>query len=56
MTARAVAAGTAKPIPTLPPVGETIAVLTPTTSPRRLKLGPPEFPLLIGASICKWSS
>ena len=55
MTATAVAAGTAKPIPTLPPVGETMDVLTPMTSPRRLTVGPPELPLLIGASICRWS-
>ena len=27
-------------------------VLTPTTSPRMLTSGPPEFPGLIGASVC----
>ena len=34
----------AKPMPTLPPDGEKIAVLTPTTSPSALKVGPPELP------------
>ena len=34
----------AKPMPTLPPEGEKIAVLTPTTSPSVLKVGPPELP------------
>jgi len=34
----------AKPMPTLPPDGEKIAVLTPTTSPSVLKVGPPELP------------
>ena len=46
----------AKPIPTLPPEGEKIAVLTPTTSPSALKVGPPELPWLTGASICRKSS
>ena len=46
----------AKPMPTLPPVGEKIAVLMPMTSPSRLKIGPPELPRLIGASICRKSS
>ena len=31
-------------------------VLTPITSPLRLKVGPPELPRLIGASICRKSS
>ena len=51
-TLSTVFAGMAKPMPTLPPEGEKIAVFTPTTSPFRLKVGPPELPLLIGASIC----
>ena len=50
------AAGTAKPMPTLPPLGETMAVLTPITRPCRSKVGPPELPELIGASICRKSS
>ena len=48
--------GMAKPMPTLPPVGLWIAVLTPITLPSRLKVGPPELPRLIGASICRKSS
>ena len=45
-------ASIAKPMPTLPPpVSEKIAVFTPITSPLRLKVGPPELPRLIGASI-----
>ena len=44
-------AGIEKPIPTLPPVGENIAVLIPKTSPSKLNKGPPEFPLLIDASV-----
>ena len=31
--------------------GEKIAVLTPTTSPSRLNIGPPELPLLMAASV-----
>ena len=42
--------GMAKPIPTEPPEGE-IAVLMPITSPFSLNIGPPELPLLIGASV-----
>ena len=34
-----------------PPVCEKIIVLTPITSPSRFISGPPEFPLLIGASV-----
>ena len=45
-------AGMAKPMPTEPPEGEKIAVLMPTTSPSRLKAGPPELPRLMAASIC----
>ena len=48
--------GIANPIPTLPPDGEYIAVLTPITSPSKLNNGPPEFPLFIGASVCIKSS
>ena len=51
ITAIAVFAGTAKPMPIEPPEGEMIAVLTPTTSPSRLNSGPPELPRLIGASV-----
>jgi len=40
-----------KATPTDPPDGENIAVLTPITSPFTLKVGPPEFPTLTGASI-----
>ena len=43
-------------MPTEPPVGETMAVLTPTTWPSMLKIGPPELPGLIGASSCRKSS
>ena len=43
-------------MPTEPPDGEKIAVLTPTTSPSRLKVGPPELPLFTGASIWMKSS
>ncbi len=45
--------GMAKPMPTLPPLGEKIAVLTPITLPLRSNSGPPELPRLIGASICR---
>src|SRR5258707_939607 len=41
----------AKPIPTLPPDGEKIIEFMPMTWPRRSKVGPPELPRLIGASI-----
>ena len=56
MTSLTVDAGMAKPMPTLPPYGEKIAVFTPTTSPLRLKAGPPELPRLMAASICRKSS
>jgi hypothetical protein len=48
--------GTAKPMPTDPPVGEKIAVFTPTTSPCMLNIGPPELPRLIDASVWMKSS
>ena len=47
------AAGTAKAMPTLPPEGEKMAVLTPITLPSRSKLGPPELPRFTAASICR---
>ena len=50
-TVRTVADGIAKPRPSLPPDGEMMNVLTPTTSPWMLTSGPPEFPGLIGASV-----
>jgi hypothetical protein len=43
-------------MPTDPPDGEKIAVLTPITLPSVLKVGPPELPLFTGASICRKSS
>ena len=52
----AISLGTAKPMPTEAPVGVTMAVFTPTTSPSMLKVGPPELPGLIGASSCRKSS
>ena len=51
MIGPALADGTANPIPTEPPVGDRIAVLMPITSPAMLKSGPPEFPLLMAASV-----
>src|SRR5215469_18019464 len=56
MIGRADAAGIAKPMPIEPPEGEKIAVLMPITSPARLNIGPPEFPRLIDASVCRKSS
>jgi hypothetical protein len=53
MGIRARSAGTAKPMPTEPPVGDMIAVFTPTTCPCRSNDGPPELPVLIGASLCR---
>ena len=41
----------ANAMPIDPPEGEKIMVLTPITLPSRSKLGPPESPLLMGASI-----
>ena len=46
----------AKAMPTLPPDGEKMAVLMPTTSPLRLKAGPPELPRFTAASIWMKSS
>ena len=43
-------------MPTEPPDGEKIAVLTPITLPSTSKVGPPELPLLTGASIWMKSS
>src|SRR5215471_2257099 len=56
MIERASADGTAKPMPIEPPDGEKIAVFMPITSPPRLNIGPPEFPRLIDASVCRKSS
>jgi hypothetical protein len=56
MTPRAMLAGMAKPMPTFPPAGATIAVLIPTRSPRRLTNAPPLFPGLIEASVWMKSS
>ena len=56
-SARAVLLGIAKPIPTDPPEGETIAEFMPITCAAMLNAGPPELPGLIGASSCrKWSN
>ena len=51
-----VSAGMAKAMPTEPPDGEKIAVLTPMTLPSTSKVGPPELPLFTGASIWMKSS
>ena len=56
MTCLAVDAGMAKAMPTLPPDGEKMAVLMPTTLPFRLKAGPPELPWFTAASIWMKSS
>jgi hypothetical protein len=48
--------GTAKPIPTLPPPGEMIAVLMPTSSPLRLISPPPELPGSMAALVWMKSS
>ena len=48
--------GIAKPMPIEPPEGENIAVLTPTTSPSMLNMGPPELPRLMAASVWMNSS
>ncbi len=47
----AILIGMANPIPILPPPGARIAVLMPTSSPRKLTNAPPEFPWLIEASV-----
>ena len=44
-------AGIEKPMPTLPPVGEKIAVFIPKTSPSKLKSGPPGVTSVYG-SVC----
>ena len=51
-----VLAGMAKAMPTEPPEGEKIAVFTPMTLPSTSNVGPPELPLLTGASIWMKSS
>ena len=56
MTSRARLDGIEKAIPTDPPVGEKIAELMPTTLPSMSNSGPPELPLLIGASVWMKSS
>jgi hypothetical protein len=43
-------------MPTLVPLGERIAVLTPITSPSVLNNGPPELPRLMAASVWMKSS
>ena len=47
--------GMLKPIPSLPPELLAMAVLMPTTSPRKLINGPPLLPGLIAASVCRKS-
>ena len=50
--------GTAKPMPTLPSPEPPVSIceLTPITSPRVLRSGPPLLPWLIGASVwITWS-
>ena len=51
MIERASSDGTAKPMPTLPPVRLIMAELMPTNSPRMLTSAPPELPGLIDASV-----
>ena len=55
-TSRAQLDGMAKPMPTLPPLGEKIAELMPMTLPSMSNSGPPELPLLMGASVWMKSS
>ena len=43
-------------MPMLPPDGETICELMPTSSPDVVMSAPPELPRLIGASVCRKSS
>ena len=52
----AIDTGTAKPIPSLPPVREKMAVLMPMSSALRFTSAPPEFPGLIEASVWMKSS
>ena len=56
MTLRAMFDGIAKPMPMLPPDGDRICELMPTSSPRVFTSAPPELPWLIGASVCRKSS
>ena len=56
ITGWAVDEGMAKPIPTLPPDGEKMAVLMPITRPFKLNMGPPELPRLMDASVWMKSS
>jgi uncharacterized Ntn-hydrolase superfamily protein len=48
--------GMANPMPMLPPDGDRICELMPTSSPRVFTSAPPELPWLIGASVCRKSS
>ena len=50
--------GIEKPMPILPPTRppDKICELIPISSPLRLTSAPPEFPRLIGASVCRKSS
>ena len=45
--------GREKPTP-LAPLAVNIAALTPMTSPSVLNIGPPEFPWLMAASVCRY--
>ena len=56
MTLLAILAGIAKPMPMLPPEGDRICELMPTSSPLVLTSAPPELPWLIGASVWRKSS
>jgi hypothetical protein len=56
VTLRVMFDGMAKPMPMLPPVGEKICELMPTSSPVVLTSAPPELPWLMGASVCRKSS
>ena len=56
MTRRTMLIGTAKPMPTLPPVRDRMAVLIPMSRPSRVTSAPPELPGLIEASVWMKSS
>ena len=56
MMLRAMLTGMAKPMPMLPPERERMALLMPTSSPRRFTSAPPELPGLIDASVWMKSS
>ena len=56
MTFLAMLDGMAKPMPMLPPEGDTICELMPISSPRVLMRAPPELPWLMGASVWMKSS